>query len=55
MDSVAPPSEFSRVRRLPARAAYDKATVHGILDAAMIEVWKSCGSLQHELTQGLGD
>jgi hypothetical protein len=37
MDSVtAPPSEFTRVRRLPARAAYDKATVHGILDAAMI-------------------
>ena len=31
-----PPSEFSRVRRLPARAAYDTATVHGILDAAMI-------------------
>ena len=31
-----PPSEFSRVRRLPARAAYDTATVHAILDAAMI-------------------
>ena len=37
MDSVAtPPSEFSRVRRLPARAAYDRATVEAILDAAMI-------------------
>jgi nitroimidazol reductase NimA-like FMN-containing flavoprotein (pyridoxamine 5'-phosphate oxidase superfamily) len=31
-----PPSEFSRVRRLPERAAYDKATVHAVLDAAMI-------------------
>jgi nitroimidazol reductase NimA-like FMN-containing flavoprotein (pyridoxamine 5'-phosphate oxidase superfamily) len=31
-----PPSEFSRIRRLPARAAYDTATVHAILDAAMI-------------------
>jgi len=31
-----PPSEFARVRRLPARAAYDAATVHRILDAAMI-------------------
>jgi hypothetical protein len=31
-----PPSEFTRVRRLPARAAYDRATVHAILDAAMI-------------------
>jgi nitroimidazol reductase NimA-like FMN-containing flavoprotein (pyridoxamine 5'-phosphate oxidase superfamily) len=37
MDTVAgPPSEFSRVRRLPARASYDKGTVHGILDAARI-------------------
>jgi nitroimidazol reductase NimA-like FMN-containing flavoprotein (pyridoxamine 5'-phosphate oxidase superfamily) len=37
MDSVAePPSEFTRVRRLPARAAYDTATIHAILDAAMI-------------------
>ncbi len=37
MDSDAgPPSEFSRVRRLPGRAAYDSATVHRILDAAMI-------------------
>jgi hypothetical protein len=34
--STGPPSEFTRVRRLPARAAYDKATIHGILDAAMI-------------------
>ncbi len=37
MDSVVgPPSEFTRVRRLPARAAYDVATVHAVLDAAMI-------------------
>jgi hypothetical protein len=37
MDSVTePPSEFTRVRRLPARASYDPATIHGILDAAMI-------------------
>jgi nitroimidazol reductase NimA-like FMN-containing flavoprotein (pyridoxamine 5'-phosphate oxidase superfamily) len=31
-----PPSEFTRVRRLPARAAYDHDTIHRILDAAMI-------------------
>lgn len=31
-----PPSEFSRIRRLPERAAYDPATVNAILDAAMI-------------------
>jgi nitroimidazol reductase NimA-like FMN-containing flavoprotein (pyridoxamine 5'-phosphate oxidase superfamily) len=31
-----PPSEFARVRRLPDRAAYDAATIHAILDAAMI-------------------
>lgn len=41
MDSVTdpvadPPSEFTRVRRLPDRAAYDSATVHAVLDAAMI-------------------
>jgi nitroimidazol reductase NimA-like FMN-containing flavoprotein (pyridoxamine 5'-phosphate oxidase superfamily) len=37
MDSdVGPPSEFARVRRLPGRAAYDRATVCRILDAAMI-------------------
>ncbi len=37
MESVgAPPSEFTRVRRLPARAAYDSATVGAVLDAAMI-------------------
>ncbi|HXQ63065.1 MAG TPA: pyridoxamine 5'-phosphate oxidase family protein [Acidimicrobiales bacterium] len=37
MDSDAgPPTEFARVRRLPGRAVYDRATVHGILDAAMI-------------------
>jgi nitroimidazol reductase NimA-like FMN-containing flavoprotein (pyridoxamine 5'-phosphate oxidase superfamily) len=33
---IGPPSEFSRVRRLPERAAYDKETIHGILAAAMI-------------------
>jgi hypothetical protein len=31
-----PPSEFARVRRLPERAAYDRATISAILDAAMI-------------------
>jgi nitroimidazol reductase NimA-like FMN-containing flavoprotein (pyridoxamine 5'-phosphate oxidase superfamily) len=37
MDSAtAPPSEFTRVRRLPARAAYDAVTIRAILDAAMI-------------------
>jgi uncharacterized protein len=37
MDSpVAPPSEFTRVRRLPARASYDAATIHAVLDAALI-------------------
>jgi nitroimidazol reductase NimA-like FMN-containing flavoprotein (pyridoxamine 5'-phosphate oxidase superfamily) len=36
MDSTGPASEFTTVRRLPARAAYDKATIHGILAAAMI-------------------
>ena len=34
--AVGPPSEFTRVRRLPDRAAYDRATVHAVLDAAMI-------------------
>ena len=34
--SPRPPSEFARVRRLPDRAAYDTATIHAILDAAMI-------------------
>jgi len=33
---IGPPSEFSRVRRLPDRAAYDAETINGILDAAMI-------------------
>ncbi|HEY7948108.1 MAG TPA: pyridoxamine 5'-phosphate oxidase family protein [Acidimicrobiales bacterium] len=33
---VGPPSEFSRVRRLPDRASYDTETINGILDAAMI-------------------
>jgi len=31
-----PPSEFSRVRRLPERAAYDPATINAILDAGLI-------------------
>jgi hypothetical protein len=31
-----PPSEFARIRRLPDRACYDTATIHAILDAAMI-------------------
>src|SRR5271169_1755229 len=33
---IGPPSEFSRVRRLPDRAAYDRLTINCILDAAMI-------------------
>jgi nitroimidazol reductase NimA-like FMN-containing flavoprotein (pyridoxamine 5'-phosphate oxidase superfamily) len=36
LEADGPPSEFSRVRRLPARAAYDRATIHAVLDAAMI-------------------
>jgi nitroimidazol reductase NimA-like FMN-containing flavoprotein (pyridoxamine 5'-phosphate oxidase superfamily) len=28
------PSDFSRVRRLPGRGAYDRTTIHAILDAA---------------------
>ncbi|HTT86898.1 MAG TPA: pyridoxamine 5'-phosphate oxidase family protein [Acidimicrobiales bacterium] len=37
MDTAAgAPSEFTRVRRLPERAAYDAGTVHAVLDAAMI-------------------
>jgi len=37
METIAgPPSAFTRVRRLPERAAYDEETVHAILDAAMI-------------------
>jgi hypothetical protein len=37
MDSVTgPPSEFTRVRRLADRAAYDTGTIHAILAAAMI-------------------
>jgi nitroimidazol reductase NimA-like FMN-containing flavoprotein (pyridoxamine 5'-phosphate oxidase superfamily) len=31
-----PRSDASRVRRLPARAAYDDETVHAILDAALV-------------------
>jgi nitroimidazol reductase NimA-like FMN-containing flavoprotein (pyridoxamine 5'-phosphate oxidase superfamily) len=30
------PTERTRVRRLPQRAAYDRATVHGILDAGIV-------------------
>ncbi len=29
-------SEFSRVRRIPARAAYDAGSVHAVLDAAFV-------------------
>src|SRR5687767_208921 len=31
-----PPSERVRVRRLPQRGAYDRATVHAILDEALV-------------------
>jgi len=31
-----PQSEVSRVRRLPARAAYDAASIHAILDAGLV-------------------
>ncbi len=30
------PTERTRVRRVPARAAYDRETVHGILDAGLL-------------------
>ncbi|HVC69061.1 MAG TPA: pyridoxamine 5'-phosphate oxidase family protein [Acidimicrobiales bacterium] len=33
---IGPPSEFSRVRRLADRAAYDPETIYGVLEAAMI-------------------
>ncbi|HEY1282227.1 MAG TPA: pyridoxamine 5'-phosphate oxidase family protein [Acidimicrobiales bacterium] len=32
----APASELSRVKRLPDRAAYDTASIHAVLDAAMV-------------------
>ena len=32
----APASELSRVKRLPDRAAYDAASIHAVLDAAMV-------------------
>jgi hypothetical protein len=31
-----PPTEASRVKRVPARGAYDAATIHSILDAALV-------------------
>lgn len=31
-----PPSDRSRVRRLPARASYDAATIYPIIDEALI-------------------
>jgi nitroimidazol reductase NimA-like FMN-containing flavoprotein (pyridoxamine 5'-phosphate oxidase superfamily) len=33
---TAPPSERSTVRRLPARGAYDRATIHAILDEGLV-------------------
>jgi nitroimidazol reductase NimA-like FMN-containing flavoprotein (pyridoxamine 5'-phosphate oxidase superfamily) len=33
---VGPRSEASRVRRVPARGSYDTATIHAILDAALV-------------------
>jgi nitroimidazol reductase NimA-like FMN-containing flavoprotein (pyridoxamine 5'-phosphate oxidase superfamily) len=36
MQEAQPTSEFSRVRRVPARAAYDTESVHDALDAALI-------------------
>jgi len=36
MQEAQPTSEFSRVRRVPARAAYDAPSVHDALDAALI-------------------
>lgn len=35
MDHSAP-SDFARIRRLPKRAAYDRETIHAILDAAPV-------------------
>jgi nitroimidazol reductase NimA-like FMN-containing flavoprotein (pyridoxamine 5'-phosphate oxidase superfamily) len=34
--TTSPLSDTSRVRRLPERAAYDDATIHAILDAALV-------------------
>jgi len=34
--TAGPRSDASRVRRLPARAAYDEASIHAILDAGLI-------------------
>jgi len=36
LEAEGPRSEFSRVRRLPARADYGPATIHAVLDAAMV-------------------
>ena len=35
-ESARPPSERTRVRRLPRRAAYDRATIDAILDEALV-------------------
>jgi len=35
MDEQKPPSDFTRLRRHPERAAYDQATIYAILDAAL--------------------
>jgi uncharacterized protein len=32
----APTAEFARVRRVPGRARYDRATLHSVLDAGMV-------------------
>ena len=36
LESPGPPSERTRVRRLPRRAAYDRATIDAILDEALV-------------------
>ncbi len=36
MTDAQPTSDFSRVRRLPDRAAYDRDAVHAVLDAALV-------------------
>ena len=36
MSTIPPRSDASRVRRLPARAAYDRATIDAILDAGLV-------------------
>jgi uncharacterized protein len=36
LDRAGPPSERTRVRRLPRRAAYDRTTIHAILDEGLV-------------------